>query len=101
MGTQIVIVDDQPDILRILAVNLEAEGYDIRTAATAEDGLDLVVSESPAVVILDLMMPGKDGWTFLRELEKVDVRRPAVIILSARPATESDSSPGTSALRST
>jgi DNA-binding response OmpR family regulator len=84
VGAQVLVIDDQPDIRRILAIGLEAEGYEVRTAGGAVDGLDLVCTESPAVVILDLMMPARDGWSFLRELENVAVRRPAVIILSAR-----------------
>jgi two-component system, OmpR family, KDP operon response regulator KdpE len=83
-GQRVLIVDDQPEIRRVLELGLRGEGFEILTAATAEDGLDLICSESPAVVILDLMMPLRDGWSFLRELEALGVRRPAIIILSAR-----------------
>jgi two-component system, OmpR family, KDP operon response regulator KdpE len=83
-GRGVLIVDDQPEIRRILELGLRGEGFDILTAATAEDGLDLICSQSPAVLILDLMMPLRDGWSFLRELEALGVARPAIIILSAR-----------------
>jgi two-component system KDP operon response regulator KdpE len=83
-GQGVLIVDDQPEIRRILELGLRGEGFEILTAATAEDGLDLICSESPRVVILDLMMPLRDGWSFLRELEALGVPRPAIIILSAR-----------------
>jgi two-component system KDP operon response regulator KdpE len=83
-GARVLVVDDQPDIRRVLELGLRGEGFEVVSAASAEDGVDLVCSESPAVVILDLMMPLRDGWSFLRELEILGVRRPAVFILSAR-----------------
>lgn len=79
-----LVVDDQPEIRRILELALQGEGFEVLTAATADDGVDLVCSQSPAVVILDLMMPLRDGWSFLRELEVLGIRRPTILILSAR-----------------
>jgi two-component system KDP operon response regulator KdpE len=81
---RVLAVDDEPDLRKLLEVRLGAEGFETRFAASAEEGLDLVAEWSPGVVLLDLMMPRRDGWWFLRELKKREMRRPAVIILSAR-----------------
>jgi two-component system KDP operon response regulator KdpE len=84
VSAHVLVVDDQPEIRRVLELGLGGEGFDVLTAANAEDGLDWIRSASPTVVILDLMMPMRDGWWFLGELERMGVERPAVIILSAR-----------------
>jgi DNA-binding response OmpR family regulator len=81
---RVLAVDDEPDLRKLLEVRLGAEGFETRFAASAEEGLDLVAEWSPGVVLLDLMMPRRDGWWFLRELKKREMKRPAVIILSAR-----------------
>lgn len=78
------MIDDEPDMRRILELEFFAEGFETLTACNALDGLDLVCTESPAVVILDLMMPMKDGWWFLRELAGLGIERPSIIVLSAR-----------------
>jgi CheY-like chemotaxis protein len=83
-GRCVLVVDDQPEIRRILELALQGEGFEVLTAASPDDGLDLVCSQSPAVVILDLMMRSRDGWSFLRELEALGGRRPTILILSAR-----------------
>ena len=81
---RVLSVDDEPDLRRLLEVRLGAEGFETRFAASAEQGLELVADWAPGVVLLDLMMPRRDGWWFLRELKKREMKRPAVIILSAR-----------------
>ena len=59
--TRVLVVDDEPQILRALATNLRARGYDVDLAATGEDGLRLAAERHPDVVILDLGLPGIDG----------------------------------------
>ncbi len=59
--TRILVVDDEPQIVRALATNLRARGFEVDLAATGEDGLRLAADRHPDVVILDLGLPGIDG----------------------------------------
>jgi CheY-like chemotaxis protein len=64
----LLIVDDDPDILETMGMVLEACGYRVISARDGQSALDLLRGgEQPALIILDLMMPGMDGWTFLSE----------------------------------
>ncbi len=65
----ILAVDDVPENLEILKVRLEANGYDIVTAADGEEGLAAVRAQMPDLILLDVMMPKRDGLSVLRELK--------------------------------
>ncbi len=64
----ILIVDDEKPIVEILQYNLEKEGYRVITAFDGEEALDKVMQENPDLILLDIMMPGKDGFTVCREI---------------------------------
>ena len=81
---RVLVIDDEPTIRQILKIGLEAQGFDVSLAPNAQEGMNIVVSDPPALVILDLMMPQRDGWWFLREMQHHAGRRPLVIVLSAR-----------------
>lgn len=81
---RVLVIDDEPTIRQILKIGLEAQGFEVSLAPNAQEGMNIVASEPPALVILDLMMPQRDGWWFLRELQHHPGRRPLVIVLSAR-----------------
>lgn len=66
---KILIADDEPDILEILEFNLKAEGYEVITAKNGDEAIDLAKKNSPNLIILDVMMPGKTG------LEVCDILR--------------------------
>lgn len=78
----ILLVDDDPDLLRLLSLRLKARGYRILTAASAEEALTSIALESPQLVISDIRLPGKDGLALFEELR---VTRPMlpVILLTA------------------
>lgn len=80
---RILIVDDEPDILLMLRVNLEAEGFVTLLAGDGETALRRIVEERPDVVLLDVMMPVIDGWGVLERLAVMDPR-PRVILLTAK-----------------
>lgn len=80
-----LIVDDEPDILLMMRVNLEGEGFDTVLAADGETAVERVRNEAPAVVLLDVMMPVLDGWGVLEVLANDEVR-PAIIVVSAKAA---------------
>ena len=80
---RVLIVDDEPDILLLLRIDLEAEGYETLLAADGETAIKRILEERPDVVLLDVMMPVVDGWGVLRRLR--DNRAwTRVIVLSAK-----------------
>jgi DNA-binding response OmpR family regulator len=81
---RVLVIDDEPTIRQILKIGLEAQGFAVSLAPNAQEGMNIVASEPPELVILDLMMPQRDGWWFLREMQHHVGRRPLVIVLSAR-----------------
>jgi DNA-binding response OmpR family regulator len=83
VGGRILVVEDQRDLAELLAHNLRLEGLEVRTAPTGPDALGIATSWAPDLVILDLMLPGMDGFEVLRTLRGHSRDLP-VIILSAR-----------------
>ena len=69
-GPLVLIVDDDDRLREYVRVNLEAEGYNVREAANAEDGLAALGEESPDLILLDVMMPQVDGWEMLRRIQE-------------------------------
>lgn len=80
---RILIIEDNEDLAAGLRHNLELEGHEVEVALTGEAGLDSVEGGAPDLVVLDLMLPGKDGFQVLRELRDGHPRMP-VLILTAR-----------------
>jgi DNA-binding response OmpR family regulator len=80
---RILVVEDQRDLARGLQANLEVEGYEVAVALTGEDGLRIAREEPVDLVLLDLMLPGIDGYDVLSRLRQSGVDVP-VLILTAR-----------------
>jgi two-component system alkaline phosphatase synthesis response regulator PhoP len=80
---RILIVDDEPEMVRGLEDNLRFEGYQTLSARDGRRGLELAVSEAPDLVLLDLMLPGMSGWDVCREIRRRGLDIP-VIMLTAR-----------------
>lgn len=81
---RILVVDDEPDIVRLLTFALQADGYHVIAAKSGSEGLERVRQERPDVVILDVMMPGMDGFEVCNELRsKPDTAGLPIIMLSA------------------
>ncbi len=86
---RILIVDDDPVIARLLQVNFRLEGYEVETASRGDEVLEKARAQRPDIVVLDVMMPGIDGWEVCRRLkEDPDVWDTPVIFLSARAQDE-------------
>jgi DNA-binding response OmpR family regulator len=83
--TRVLVIDDEAPIRLLCRVNLEAEGMDVLEAADGTTGLDLARDQQPDVVLLDVMMPGLDGWRVAEELLDDDrTRGIPIIFLTAR-----------------
>ena len=78
-----LVVEDEPDILRAVATYLGEEGYDVDTADNGEDGLFKAITGEFDVIVLDVMLPGCDGWSILQELRRQNNSTP-VVMLTAR-----------------
>jgi CheY-like chemotaxis protein len=83
--TRILVADDDPVILRLLQVNFNLEGYEVHTATRGEEALEKARDHLPDVILLDVMMPGVDGWEVCRRLKEDQATAAIpVIFLSAR-----------------
>jgi CheY-like chemotaxis protein len=70
MGAKILVADDSPTVRHLILKFLDGEGYDIVTTSDSADVVDLIGEINPDLVISDIMMPGMDGYTFLRHIRK-------------------------------
>jgi two-component system KDP operon response regulator KdpE len=80
--TRVLVVDDEPQILRALSINLRARGYEMLTAATGAEALDVAARGRPDLVILDLGLPDIDGVEVIRGLRGWS--RAPIVVLSGR-----------------
>ena len=85
MALSVLVVDDDPVILRLLQVNFDLEGIDVSTAVDGEEGLKMAQSDRPDLVISDIMMPKVNGLELLAALRSSpDTASLPVILLSAK-----------------
>jgi len=86
--SRILVVDDRPTNVKALRMRLESEGYVVLEALNGPDALRLVEAEDPDLVLLDVMMPGMDGYEVCRRLKKRQGNFLPVIMVTARTETE-------------
>jgi two-component system OmpR family response regulator len=85
--TRILVVDDERAITDLVAMALKYEGFAVKTAATVREARHTVMDFRPALIVLDIGLPGEDGFSFLQRLTADGLKVP-VIFLTARDATE-------------
>jgi DNA-binding response OmpR family regulator len=85
---KILVCDDTPDILEMVKFILEGEGFEVLTASEGRDVLSVIGRQNPDLVLLDLRMPGLDGFGVLRELRLKPDEAPPVVVLSAKGLDE-------------
>lgn len=78
----ILVVDDEPPIVRLVKAKLRVDGYEVLTAGRGDEALEVVKQESPDLVVLDVMMPDMDGFETLRRMRKFS--NVPVVMLTAR-----------------
>jgi signal transduction histidine kinase/DNA-binding response OmpR family regulator len=77
----VLVVEDDPSAVRLLREYLEPAGYTVRIAADAESGLSMAVDQRPAAIVLDVLLPGVDGWEALRRLKADPAVRDVPVIM--------------------
>ena len=85
-GERILAVDDEPRYLEIIRFNLETAGYRVSSAATGEEALDALAGDEPDLVVLDVMLPGLDGFEVCRQIREHSSC--PIIMLTAKGAEE-------------
>ncbi|WP_234108665.1 MULTISPECIES: response regulator transcription factor [Chryseobacterium] len=82
---KILLIDDEMDILELLSYNLEKEGYMVYTAQNGNEGIEKAKSIIPDLILLDVMMPEKDGIETCQELRRIkELQKTLIVFLSAR-----------------
>ena len=85
MATKVLVIDDEAPIRLLCRVNLEAEGMEVIEAADGPSGLERARAEAPDVILLDVMMPGLDGWRVAEELlDNPGTENIPIVFLTAR-----------------
>lgn len=85
-GQHVLVVDDEPRYLRLIRFNLESAGYRATCAATGEEALRLVAESLPELVLLDIMLPGVDGFEVCQRIREMSMV--PIVMLTARGAVE-------------
>lgn len=86
MANKILVVDDEPYMLRFIQILLEREGYEMIKAGNGREAVEVAMRENPRLVVMDAMMPKMDGLTALRLLKQEPATRAIpVIMLTANP----------------
>jgi DNA-binding response OmpR family regulator len=80
---RILIIEDEPDLVRALSLNLKAEGFGVMTASRGDTGVEQALREQPDLVLLDIMLPGMNGLDVCRELRRKGFEAP-IIMLTAK-----------------
>ena len=87
---RILIVDDEPDFVEMVQMRLEANNYEVLAAHDGKEGLAKAESEKPDLMLLDVMMPGMDGFQVLRRVRKSPALKDLpVVMLTAKGETKS------------
>lgn len=79
MATKILVIDDDTNICEMLRVYLENEGYEVKTANDGADGVAFFKMYEPDLVLLDIMLPRKDGWQVCREIREIS-NKPIIMV---------------------
>ena len=82
MGTKILVIDDDANICELLHLNLGNEGYDVKVANDGAEGVSYFRIYEPDLVLLDIMMPKKDGWQVCREIREISSK--PIIMITAK-----------------
>ena len=86
---RVIAIDDEADILRLIRMKLSKEGFDVSTASNGDEGIEKVLREKPDVMIVDILMPGKDGYQVVKEVKaRLQEESPITIMLTSKTEDE-------------
>ena len=89
-GERVLVVDDEPDIVALVAYHLAKAGYRVTTAGSGTEALDSARRERPSLIVLDLMLPGTSGYEVLEQLRANDATRDVAVLMLTARREESD-----------
>ncbi len=85
MPRKILVIDDEPDMQKLLKIRLEQENYQVITAGDGDAGVKMAEQEAPDMILLDIMMPKMDGYSCLKELRNLPAtKNTPVLMLSGK-----------------
>jgi DNA-binding response OmpR family regulator len=90
MARTILVIDDEPEVIKLLDYNLTKAGYLVLSARNGEDGLESARKHAPDLVVLDVMMPGLDGWEVCKKLRQEPATAGVPLLMLTAKAEESD-----------
>jgi CheY-like chemotaxis protein len=86
MAKKILIVDDEPDLLDFAAIRVKTFGYDVITAVDGENALTILKKTAPDLILLDVMMPGRDGYEICNEIKSdPKLAKIPIVLFTAKP----------------
>src|SRR5688572_6642054 len=84
---KILVIDDDPDVRKMMEVMLTKQGYEVDTASRREEALEILEKEKPSLILLDVLLSGSDGREFCRELKaNEETKNIPIIMLSGHPS---------------
>ena len=89
-GPCVLVVDDNPELRALVRTNLEREGYDVVEAGGADEALEVAAERTPALVLLDVVLPGTDGWQLLQRLQELHGAVPVIMFSGQVEATSAE-----------
>ncbi len=87
---KIMVVDDNPKIRKVVRVILEKKGYEVEEARNGDECLKRLEKEKPDLILLDVMMPGEDGWEICKEIKSDEKHRDIPVAMLTVRASEED-----------
>ena len=87
---RVLVVDDEPDVLLLCRLNLQQRGHELLEAAEGSQALELARERHPDVIVLDLMMPGMDGYQVLEALQRDDATSGIPVLVLTAKALRAD-----------
>jgi len=92
-GPTVLVVDDDPRLREYVRANMELEGYAVLEAGSADEGMAVLEGEQPQLILLDVMMPGVDGWQMLQRIQETHGAIPVIMFsgkVDAQSAAEAE-----------